>query len=300
MQIGNKKISLSLLILILITFILPFITISCQNQEVASLNGLQLAVGKTIEEGAKIPANPFIILVLVLTIAGIVYCFKMNKINSLVVAGIGGANLVLLFIFKSSFTKGFMKETGGTLELSFKFGFWAAVLAAAANLCFHGYSHLQGNKKGTDGDGVDNDNGAKPPAGDFVNIVKSKLETGIDTISVKSKNIVETTKLNSQISTLQGERKKALEDLGTKVYEMNSKDGLQTETISNICSSIKEIEEKIEDNKRLIGEIQNKKPESTVTETGLNCSCGAKLNEKANFCNNCGAKMELALNQDND
>lgn len=260
MKFGKKNISLSLLILILITFILPFLTISCQNQEIVTLNGFQLVTGKTIDDASadeKVPANPFIIIVLLLTVGGIIYCWKIDNINSLIVGSIGGVNLIFLILFKSNFTKELMKKGGGNFEVNYKIGFWATVLAAMANLCFHVYLQFVDNNKTQEGEGDTEKDREKLSGGDFVNVVKSTIEMGIGTIGLKSKNIVETTKLNSQISSLQGDKKRSLEALGNRVYEMNSMNSIEIGVIKEICFEIKAIDRKIEENKKLIDDIQN-------------------------------------------
>ncbi len=57
MEQNGNKISLGLFGGILIAFLLPFATFSCQGMELGSLSGYELAVGKDME--TKTPENPF-------------------------------------------------------------------------------------------------------------------------------------------------------------------------------------------------------------------------------------------------
>lgn len=143
----NKKISVSLFIVLLMCFILPFVMISCQGQEIVTLSGFELATGKDLSDitgdDERIPSNPLIIVTLLAIAASIGYCFKADKVNSLILAVISAASFIMLLIFKSNFTQRLMQETSGVLSIQYKFGFWAAVFISAVTAAFNGYTYYE-------------------------------------------------------------------------------------------------------------------------------------------------------------
>src|SRR4029077_1026171 len=69
---------------IVVCFFFTFINISCQGQRVASLSGLQLALGTTIEtqtmfggpEKKKVPAEPLVTGALIAAVAGFILSIR--------------------------------------------------------------------------------------------------------------------------------------------------------------------------------------------------------------------------------
>ena len=143
----NKKISVSLFIILLMCFILPFVMISCQAQEIVTLSGFELATGKDLSDitgdDDRIPPNPLIIITLLVITASTGYCFMTDKVNSLILAVMSAASFILLLIFKSIFTQRLMEETSGMLNIQYKFGFWAATLISAVAAAYNGYTYYE-------------------------------------------------------------------------------------------------------------------------------------------------------------
>lgn len=89
----RRKISPALFTLTLICFFLPFITVSCRQEEITTLNGIDLAIGKTVRQPSifgnqpkeqKIPADPLATIALISGVIGLGTSFiKAKKVRSL-------------------------------------------------------------------------------------------------------------------------------------------------------------------------------------------------------------------------
>lgn len=134
---------------------------------------------------------------------------------------------------------------------------------------------------------------------DFFEKLKQGIDKGITTVSVKSKEMMDTQKIKGQIDTLQRQKKTALEELGTMVYAMlGSGSGLEEATIQEkyaailtIDTEIKGKEQELEDIRIKAEEALNKQAEE-APPGNIQCECGNILPENAKFCGKCGKKLE--------
>lgn len=158
MNLNSKKVSLSLIIFIVICFLLPFATLSCQNQELSTVNGFQLVTGSDIEgEDDSIPANAVIIILLLATIGVVVYLFMTKSFNELIPGALGIAGIILLLIFKATFTKDIHNETDGMVDVEYKIGYWLTFFGYFGLLAANGYSYFVKQKGSTPEDPDDKD-----------------------------------------------------------------------------------------------------------------------------------------------
>lgn len=126
--------------------------------------------------------------------------------------------------------------------------------------------------------------------------VKQGVEKGISSVSVKSKEVIESRRINKQIEILREEIKKASGELGESVYSMHAENNFTQEPIREKCAAIS----------GLYGQIAGKEVElkQLRLETGeafgkTYCrKCKAELAESFKFCSQCGEKTleEGALN----
>ncbi len=127
---------------------------------------------------------------------------------------------------------------------------------------------------------------------DFFEKVRREIDKGITTISAKSKEMLETTKLKSQIGTLQEQKRSALEELGNIVYVMFHKGAFDEERIKLKCEALAGLDKQIEEKDE---ELQRIHLEAKQTLGGPNtvarCDCGAEIYEGAKFCRQCGKKL---------
>lgn len=125
---------------IVAAFLMPFMLVKCGNTTIASLNGINLALGSSVGKGDKsqlLEPNIFAILALILAIGAIILAFKdsrQTKIISLVIAIAGALSLVLLYI--QLLGKANMNTEKVTISLGI--GFYLAFIGFTANSVFYG------------------------------------------------------------------------------------------------------------------------------------------------------------------
>jgi NADH pyrophosphatase NudC (nudix superfamily) len=128
---------------------------------------------------------------------------------------------------------------------------------------------------------------------DFFDKVKQGVGKGVATVSVRSKEVLEVSKLKSQIADLQKQKKEALEELGNIVYTMHLKGSFDEVRLRAKSGSVAALDEQVKQKETELAEAHAKaqealgKPKSVGT-----CSCGAEIHEGAKFCGKCGAKVE--------
>lgn len=143
-----KSIKISFVILMIICFLLPFVTISCEGQEITTINGYELVIGKTIEEQGQedgIGPNPLLIVILIAMIALAIFVFtgspRLNYIGVL----LNLLCIIMLIMFKIIFTQK-VKESG--FQANYEIGYWSILILSIVNTCYWGY--LTYFKKGTE------------------------------------------------------------------------------------------------------------------------------------------------------
>jgi len=128
--------------------------------------------------------------------------------------------------------------------------------------------------------------------GDFFDKAKQSIGKGITKVSVKSKEMLETTKLKGQIGTLCERKKGALEELGNVVYIMFLKNTFDQERIKAKCEAIKVLDSQIKEKEEELKEIHRKADEALgKPKVVAVCGCGADIYEGAKFCAKCGKKI---------
>jgi hypothetical protein len=131
---------------------------------------------------------------------------------------------------------------------------------------------------------------------DFFKRLKKGIDKGITVVSAKSKELVDTAKINSQVAELSEQKAQTLQEIGAIVYQMSLAAGetdaaeAEHETqISAKCRLVTDLEQQI-----VIKEAELKQLRSNTQESlgKIICeSCGATLEEDVKFCSNCGARI---------
>ena len=129
---------------------------------------------------------------------------------------------------------------------------------------------------------------------DFFDKVKQGVGKGITTVSVKSREMVETTRVKGQIATFQGQRKIAMEELGNIVYTMFIKGSIEEGRIKEKCDAIVAIDKQIKEKEEELTQIHLKAQEELgMPKAVAICACGAAIYEGTKFCGKCGKKVEV-------
>jgi len=68
---------------------------------------------------------------------------------------------------------------------------------------------------------------------DFFDKVKLGISKSVTTASVKSKELIEVTRLKSQIDTVRNQKRSSIEELGNIVYTMFLKEGIDEARIKD-------------------------------------------------------------------
>lgn len=137
----NKRvISPSLFILILLCIALPFLTISCSNQEICSLSGYNLAFGGQIQ-GQKFDSSFAGVMLIILALIGIGLYFWKNRLSNLASALTGALGIIFTFVLKIEIDSKIDSKVQG-LSVQYKVGFILTILLyiAAAGYNFYLYS----------------------------------------------------------------------------------------------------------------------------------------------------------------
>lgn len=134
---------------------------------------------------------------------------------------------------------------------------------------------------------------------DFLDKMVGGLSKGVATVSTGSKNMIEKTKINTIIRGLEDEKKQLAEILGNKVYKICSETDsgdIARADIIGICNEITLRNERIEEQKRKIEELENEMNQvmgnsSTAGGVANVCQCGNVNVAGAKFCAKCGNKL---------
>ena len=131
---------------------------------------------------------------------------------------------------------------------------------------------------------------------DFLDKVKQGVGKGVTTVSVKSKEMLETSKLKSQIADIQKQKKESLEEFGNIVYTMHLKGAFDEERLDAKSAAIAALDEQIEQKEKEVIETRAKAQEALGKPRPVAvCSCGAELYEGTKFCGKCGARVKANI-----
>jgi len=156
MDSPTKKISPALFGVILVSFFLPFVNISCQSQKLMTLTGVQLATGTTIEQPSlfgretkkqEIPAEPMAIFSLIAAVVGLGTSFLKTKNSAVAPAASGGIGLVLTLIMKSKIDDAVLKNGQGIIQVDYEIGFWLVFLLFLSAAILNAYNLYQEKDK---------------------------------------------------------------------------------------------------------------------------------------------------------
>lgn len=137
--------------------------------------------------------------------------------------------------------------------------------------------------------------------------IKETFSKGITTINVKTSTMLEQNKINTHISTLEGEIEALKNKAGHILWEKWNDGIFQMSDVEDLLVSVnqklaeievqkKRAEEILEEEQKILGtqtaEISAQKAEAPITEDTLFCSnCGARFTAQFKFCTKCGTAL---------
>lgn len=119
---------------VMITFFFTFANVSCQGQRVASLSGVQLAFGTSIDRSDmfgnkqqdKVHAEPLALFALVAAAMGAVFALVGPAVRRLTVLA-GGAGALLLMLLINKMERDATQQSSGMLHVSPGLGLLSAI-----------------------------------------------------------------------------------------------------------------------------------------------------------------------------
>lgn len=126
---------------------------------------------------------------------------------------------------------------------------------------------------------------------DIIKNLKKEFDKGVAVVGAKSKEIIEATKIKSQIDDLKGAKRQTFQEIGEIIYQMSLDPNYKgEETVKAKCQSLTELDQQIQ-----AKEVELKKVHAEAEESigkTVCKSCGAVMEESVKFCSNCGAKID--------
>lgn len=124
----------------------------------------------------------------------------------------------------------------------------------------------------------------------FIKNLKKEFDKGVAVVGAKSKELIETTKIKSQIDDLKETKRQTFQEVGEIVYQMSLDQNYNgEEAIKEKCQALAELDQQIQ-----AKEVELKKVRQEIEESigkSVCESCGAVMEEGVKFCSNCGKKI---------
>lgn len=124
---------------------------------------------------------------------------------------------------------------------------------------------------------------------EFLDKIKENIGKGLTTVSVASKEFVETSRLKGEIAAARRRRGELIEELGSVVFVMMSRDALDMERVREKCGAVAGLDERIRALEESIRNVHLKSEEALgKRHAAASCSCGADIPDGSKFCGKCG------------
>lgn len=133
---------------ILLLFLMPFISVSCNQQPLITLSGLDLASGKSVEikepftgkiKKVENHPEPLAIIAFAAAAIGLALTLTKGRISNLFSVVCGATGFLALLLLKVKVDADVLKQGQGAFSADYRFGFWVALLLFAAILATNGY-----------------------------------------------------------------------------------------------------------------------------------------------------------------
>jgi hypothetical protein len=129
---------------------------------------------------------------------------------------------------------------------------------------------------------------------DLLARLRSEVEKGMNTLTVKSKEVIDAARIKSQISNAEQEKQDALIEIGTSVCGMLDNDNFNKNVIRAKCAAIRQWDDSI---KQLEGELAlvHSQAHSALAPAtrDITCSCGSAMADGSRFCSSCGNSIDV-------
>jgi hypothetical protein len=149
----RRKINKGIFGVILICFFMPFLTLSCQSQDLMTLSGVQLGTGATMAQPSlyssaqarQIPGEPLATLAIVSAGAGLATAFVLKHRKELIGSTAAGAvGAIVMLALKSKIDGNILQQGQGMIRVKYEFGFWLTFLLFVAATGLNGWELKSG------------------------------------------------------------------------------------------------------------------------------------------------------------
>jgi len=122
---------------LLISFLLPFVEISCGTQRLKTITGVQMITGFKIENPAinakkpqtkKVKGEPLTRVTFALAILGFVLSFLKGFLIPKILSITGLAGTVVMFFLKTKIDQKVAETGAGLLAIDYRIGFWVILV----------------------------------------------------------------------------------------------------------------------------------------------------------------------------
>lgn len=118
---------------------------------------------------------------------------------------------------------------------------------------------------------------------DLLNDIGKRITETAKTVTKKSEDMVEITKLNLAIGSEEEKIKRIFYEIGSELYRSYTNGTTSKELYENKCSEVEQIEEKIKALKERLLLLKGNK---------VCKNCSSVVNLQVNYCPNCGERLE--------
>jgi len=137
--------------IVLISFLLPWVSFSCNGHKFASITGLDLVTGTTFEKPGKegedqvekIPSDALAITALALTVLGLMLALLQKRVPLFYPAFTAFVAIIVLLFLRARIDGDAAEQTRGLLQPDFEFGFWLTFLALLSATILNIYFFLE-------------------------------------------------------------------------------------------------------------------------------------------------------------
>jgi len=123
---------------------------------------------------------------------------------------------------------------------------------------------------------------------EFLDKIKENIGKGLTTVTVASKELIETSRLKGEIAAARRRKRELLEELGSIVFVMVSRDAFEMDRVREKCGAVAGLEERIRGLEEAIRDLHAKSEEALGKRKAAACPCGAEIPDGAKFCGKCG------------
>ena len=127
-----RRISSELFLMVIVFFLLPWVSVTCAGQEILQLSGLELVAGTELGimgETGRYDGEFLAIITLVIAVLGIVAFFVKNRLGRISRGVLAVLGIIFLFALKFKLDGDIKTEGEGMLQTSYLAGFWLTFIS---------------------------------------------------------------------------------------------------------------------------------------------------------------------------